>query len=733
MTVLHLDFETYSEHDLKQGGAYPYAEHPSTEILVACYAFDDEEVQTWVPGRDGPVPARVREHIELRREVHAHNYAFERVISNGVAAKKCGFPALTIKQGRCTAAMAAAAGIPRNLGDAAEALATHRKDDAGRLTMLKLSRARKPTKNDPTTRFTRESAPEEFAVLDSYCADDVRAERALDKALPDLTPSEQEIWELVERMNDIGVLADLEAIDNVELLIEEYKRFLELACEKATRPPADPLAVEQPAGLKPSQREKIAEWIRANGWPTLLDMQAETVKALIKRDDVPDNVKHVLRIYSTYGAKAVTKFTTIREAVCADGRLRGMWLFNGAATGRLSSLIVQLHNLFRPVIDDPETAIAAFASRNLEWIKALYPDHDFMKVAASTVRGHLIAGKGKKYICLDFAGIESRKNAWLWNEEWKLQAFRDYDAGRGPGIYEVVYGQSFQVDPRSISKKDPRRQIGKVEDLSMNYEGGVGAFVTMVDTYGVNLAELTEQVYPTLPEEVLETAAWMWRKYGRATELPERIYMACDGVKQLWRRAHPNIVAGWKELRNAAELAVQFPGNTYSVANGKALFKVMENEYGHRWLCMLLPSRKRMLRYFKPEWTPPKKVVVIEERVGHFGDMVKVEVEKEIPGELHYMGIDTQTRRYMRTSTYGGKLCENLVQASSADLLRNGMLEMEAAGYPLVLTVHDENGAEVDEGFGSVEEAAALMCKEKPWFAGLPLVAEGWEGRRYRK
>ncbi|MGH8235420.1 MAG: hypothetical protein ACREXP_00170, partial [Steroidobacteraceae bacterium] len=242
-----------------------------------------------------------------------------------------------------------------------------------------------------------------------------------------------------------------------------------------------------------------------------------------------------------------------------------------------------------------------------------------------------------------------------------------------------------------------------------------------------------EQVFPVLPEDVRESALWMWNKYGRQSELSERVYMACDGLKQLWRQAHPKIHAGWKELKNAAELAAQFPGKAYPVAGGKSFFKVVTGPRDHKWLCLLLPSRQRMLRYFKPEWTPPKKVVVVEERVGHFGDMVKVEVEKIIPGELHYMGIDTHTRRYMRTSSYGGKWDENLDQGTCADLLRNGMLEMEQGGYPLVLTVHDENGAEVDEAFGSVEEAAALMCKEKPWFAGLPLVAEGWEGRRYRK
>jgi DNA polymerase len=195
--------------------------------------------------------------------------------------------------------------------------------------------------------------------------------------------------------------------------------------------------------------------VRANGYPDLLDMQAETIKLLVERVDIPDNAKHVLRIYSTYNAKAVTKFDTILEAVCADGRLHGMLLYHGAGTGRWSSLIVQLQNLFRPVIDDPETAVEAFKTRNLDWIRALYPQ-DPMKVIASTVRSHFIAGRGKKLIALDFAGVESRKNAWLWNEEWKLQAFRDYDAGKGQDQYILAVADALGSTRRRSARRTSR-------------------------------------------------------------------------------------------------------------------------------------------------------------------------------------------------------------------------------------------------------------------------------------
>ena len=188
-------------------------------------------------------------------------------------------------------------------------------------------------------------------------------------------------------------------------------------------------------GVRPTQRAKIADWIRANGFEQLADMQAETVKALIAGNKCPDNVKEVLQLYSTYGMKAVSKLDAIEDAVCANGRLHGMFLYYGAGTGRWSSLIVQLQNLFRPVIDDPETAIDAFEKLDLEWVRALWPDTDPMKVIASTLRGMLIPAVGHDLLFLDFAGVESRVNAWLWDEEWKLEAFREYDAGTGPDLY----------------------------------------------------------------------------------------------------------------------------------------------------------------------------------------------------------------------------------------------------------------------------------------------------------
>ncbi len=678
----HLDIESYSECDLKREGLYRYAEHPSTELLVVCYAFDDEPVQTWVPSDDPFVPDDLRQHVESGGEVRAHNAQFERVVLNGVAGQKVDFPRLEIKQMVCTAAKMAAHGLPRALGDAAAALGTHPKNDIGRMDMLQLSKPR----TGKVARWTPENAPERFDRLYQYCVDDVEAERGIDRVVPDLSANEQRVYELDQLINERGVAVDLKAVEDAQVLIAEYKAELHARCRKRT-------------GLNPSQAAKLADWVRANGYPQLTDLQADTVKHAVRDATCPPDVVNVLRLYSTYNAKAVSKYEAIERSVCADGRLHGMFLYHGANTGRWSSLIVQLQNLFRPVIDNPEEAVDCFASRDLDWLRALYPEHDPMKVLASCVRAMLVAGEGKTLQSLDFSGIESRMTAWLFDEEWKLDAFRDFDAGTGEDLYKIAYARAFRLRTADVDK--PERQIGKVMELAMGYEGGASAFATMAANYGVDLAEMASRVRQALSQDVVESAEWMWQKFGTKSELPHDVFIACDGLKQLWRAAHPRIKQGWADLRDAAKLAVENPGKMYAIPSGKLKLRVKD-----QWLQMRLPSG-RCLHYFRPQ------------------------VDED--GKVTYMGVDTYTRRWMRTGTYGGKLTENAAQAASRDLLVNALFNFEAAGIRTLGSIHDEILSEIDESSADFGTCRKLMTSIPQWAAGLPVAAEGFRAYRYRK
>lgn len=682
MTVLHLDIETFSDADLKAEGLYRYAADPSTDLLVVCYAFDDEPVQTWIPGQ--PFPEALHQHIMHDGQVRAHNAAFERIVLNGPAGQRYGFPHLKIEQMVCTMAKMAAHGLPHSLENAADALGTHPKNAAGANDMRYLCKRRADG-----TRPTPTDEPERFLRLYAYCVDDVEAERGIDRVVPDLSPNEQKVYELDQRMNDRGWKVDLESIGNAQFLIDQYKAELSSECKRIT-------------GLSISQTGKLADWCRDNGYLQLTDLQVGTVNAAVADPDCPTIVKKVLSLFSTHNMKAVTKYDSMARAAGADGRLRGMFTYHGANTGRWSSKIVQLQNLYRPKIDDPETAVEAFRARDLQWLRSLY-DIGPMKVLASCVRSVLVADEGRDLLFLDYAAIEARVNAWLWGEHWKLDAYRAYDAGTGPDLYKLAYARSFRVPVDSVTK--PQRQIGKVRELALGYEGGVGAFVKMAKTYDLDLAEVTKTAYANLPVEVREEAhsAWDWAvDQKRTQDLDQQTYVVCDALKRLWRNAHPGISGGWRKLVDAAVQAITSPGQVFPVADKKLMFKVED-----QWLYMRLPSGRK-LAYYKPQYD-------------------------ESSGKISYLGVDTFTRRWQRTGTYGGKFCENAVQAISRDLLVAAKFKLERAGYPVIGSVHDEAVLEIAETFGSYDEAAALMCDSPKWAAGLPVAVEGHRAKRYRK
>lgn len=736
-----LDIETYSRADLKAGGAFKYAEDPSTEVLCACFRFDNKPVELWIPQDSihagalqmgieklGPsvkihisksVPAELRAHIEVGRKVSCFNAQFEMTVLNGVAGQKLNFPKLNLLQMHCSAVKARTYGLPGNLGGAALALGTAPKDETGRGIMLQLCRPR----TGKVERWAVEEVPEDYAHLWWYCRGDVLAECGVDDAVPDITADELEIWRLDQRINRRGVGVDLEFIDNVQALIQEYKVYLEEVCKEA-------------CGFMPGQREKIVGWVRASGYK-MFDMTADSVAKAVADASCPDKIKHVLRIYSTYAAKAVSKFDAIREAACRDSRIHGMFIYYGAGTGRWSSIIVQLQNLARGFISDPDTAIEIISRRDMESIRFFYPHIDPMKVFASCVRGALIPSDGCEFVVLDYAGIESRKIAWLFGEEWKLQAFREYDRDKKnkPDNYQLAYGNGFGVDPMTV--KGLARNVGKTMELALGFEGGVGSFVVMAPVYRVDLNDLVVTAYDNLPEWALDAAAWMWReiecKRGNPSGLPEKTYLTVDGLKQVWRGLHPAIKQGWKDTLQAAKLAVLHPGQCFAIPNRKLMFMIKD-----RWLHMRLPSG-RTLKYFEPELHDQRSQAVIEAEAEE-RELYKINGWQWIEGEeplkkynLTFMGIDSRTRQWKRESAYGGFLAQNGTQASANDLLRHGMLRLERAGYPVVLTCHDETGMEVQEGFGSLEEASRLMCELQPCFAGLPVTAEGYRAKRYRK
>jgi DNA polymerase bacteriophage-type len=632
---VYLDIESFSRCDLKKSGLAKYAEHESTDVLCACWAFDNGPVSAWIPQADqgfldalqplynwgalyaGPaVPRELSDAILSRMETHAWNAAFERLVLNGTAGQRYDFPKIETSQAYCSMVNARVHGLPGALEDAANAVnASVKKRINGVNSMRFLCR---PKKNGERPMLINER--ERFLSLLPYCADDVAAERAVDNIVPRMSDAELRIYrELDQPMNDRGWKVDLESVDSMETLVHVYKKELEKRCRDIT-------------GIKPSRAGPLADWIRQHGVPDLENLQADTVRKVLKREsDLPPETVKVLKIYSTFGMKAVAKYPAMRKAAGSGDRLRHLFGMYGAGTGRWTSYIVQLQNLFRPVINDPEMAIEIAREWDLEWLRANYPGVDPMKVIASCVRSCLVADEGKDLIFPDFSGVEARFNAWMFNETWKLSAYRDYDKGIGANLYCIVYGRCFGVDPTSPEGL-AGKQIGKVLDLSMGYEGGVGAFVKMAGTYKIDLKDMAEKTYPTLPADVLEESVDAYHyaaEQGRLYELPEKIWITAEALKRLWRRAHPGITQGWVDLKQAAILAVENPGSVHKVAGGRIMYKV-EGDF----LICRLPSARR-LYYYKPN----------------------VRTDKTGRQALHYLGMNTITRQWGPTSTYGGKQC----------------------------------------------------------------------------
>lgn len=719
---LHLDIETFSECDLKEAGLYKYAEHPSTELTVVCYAFDDGPVHVWLPydqwdlsdsiaqgiraskeyDQGAPIYYGTQCPTDLRDAVHnltlgAHNAQYERVVLNGTAGDKVRFPNISIDQTHCTMAKCRAHGLPGSLEDAAKALGSYPKMATGRNVMLKFA---KPRRKEAEPRWTPTNAPADYVDLVRYCIDDVKAERDIDLKVPDLSADEVEVYRMDQRMNDRGTLHDHENREHAQYLVDAYRKELSDQCVAMTR------SEKYPEGLQPSQREKISGWVRENGWPRLTDMQADTVHRLTMNEDVPDNCRTMLKIYSTYGMKAVAKFDVMENMACADGRLRGMFQYHGAGTGRWSSMGVQLQNLMRPVIDDANGAIPLLKHRTLKYLRAFY-EADPMKVLASTIRGMLVAEDGREFVALDYSGIEARIVAWIAGEMWKLNAFNLQDRKEGPDNYVLAYSRVFQIPVAQVTKA--MRQLGKVIDLSMGFEGGVGALITMAAAGGVDINALAAAADGHMHEEALRSAQWMWDEgHLSGHGLPKETVILLCAITRAWRLSHPATAdsrAGvWKQLKDAAMEAVENPGRGYTIDTKLVTFFVEGD-----WLYLRLPSGRRMA-YYKPT----------------------VEGEGRMR-TLYYRGVDTETRRWMKTATYGGKLMQNVAEGIGRDLLVNGMQQLEKRDVPMVMSIHDEAVGEQIVGNLDMQGAMDAFLTRPSWAAGLPLAAEGFIEKRYRK
>nr|DAW21239.1 MAG TPA: DNA polymerase I [Caudoviricetes sp.] len=757
---LFLDTETFSDVDLKKVGAYAYAEHPSTEIMICTYAIDEGRVQTWDCTESPTMPRELRKALrQVSRKkakiVMANGLLFDRLVIR----EKWGID-LPVSQIEDTMIMAFRHALPGSLDMQCQVLgvdAEHAKDKAGKALIKRFC---KPTpKTYKIRRYTRETHPEEWAKFLRYAALDIVAMREVYWRIPDWgnTPKEDEILLIDQLINDRGFNVDVDLANAAIKAVQAHKDELK---EEAWERFGGKLTGND---FLPILRDIAPAF-------TIHNAQKSTLNDLLEDPDFPDEGKALIEMRLGASSTASTKYNPLVNGLSADGRRRGCLQYGGAKrTLRWAGKGFQPQNLARgEYSDDHEGKIKRREGESdvAFWVRShmltnginsllrgtAHWAYDISKLTASTVRGCIIPAKGKKFVVADYSNVEGRGLAWIAGEKTALMVFR---AGRD--IYCETAGKMFGLDPDYIkaNRKD-LRQIGKACELGLGYGGGVAAFLQFAKNLGLDLYTMADVMKGTFPDHIW-AAAKRGYEYARINEakrppkpgkkderptyiLPKNVWLTCDAIKRMWREAHPKTVAFWAELEDAVLCAIRNPGKAYWAGanvrpDGRKALKIVRTKAKHDptfdeerddpnaagwWLKIELPSG-RIMSY---PGIALSVTTEIDEDTG----------KKRTSTRIKYQGENQTTRQWGFQYTYGGKLTENIVQALCRDILAWSMPGVEAAGYEIVLSVHDELITEVpDTDDYTTEELCALMCDLPIWAKGFPLAAEGDIMYRYRK
>ena len=687
-----IDFETYCELNLRSKpspGVWAYAEHPSCEILCMGYKINDTLTRIWTP--PDPFPPEILFAIDEGLTFEAHNVQFERAVWKNLLLNKerarfygtpyplTNSPMKMPKRWRDTMAVCGYRSLPLALDEVGAVLNLEvQKSREGGALIRALCQPRKPTKKDPDTRLSWENAKASGKLdgLYAYCKNDVDTEYALSKRLGWLPGEESQVWALDQNINARGIAVDMPAVmaarRHAAALTENLQAEL---CQLVGDP--------EMTGKKVA---KFLSWLTDRGL-TLPNMQKETVEAALQdmdRDEHPE-VYRALEIRQQTSVSSLAKLDAILAVANKDCRVRGMAQYHGAGTGRWVGRLVQLQNLPRPSATnqldkkgkpylDIDVLIQHLKDTNYATLAMLYGD--VAGALTSSIRGMLVAGEGKRLYVSDFSAIEARVLLWLAGQQDKIEAFEAYDRGEGPDIY-CVAAQDLYTRPINKHDNPEERGLGKVQVLGCGYQMG-----------GKNLKETAAKSGVKITDE---TAAWLVQNY---------------------REKNFRVPQFWYGLQDAAIEAI----STGRPTDCRGIVYRTVKDAAGKWLTCKLPSG-RLLWYLNPQ---------IEMEEGWNG---------RPRAKIRYEGRDNKHGGvWAHVRTYGGMLTENVVQATSRCLLVAAMFRVEAAGYPIVLHVHDEIVSETDDAFGNTKEFDALVAgPTPPWAKGLPVASEGWTGHRYKK
>ena len=721
--TLYCDLETFSAKDIR-AGSHAYAADPSAEVLLWGYAIDDAPAKVW-DVTAGPMPEELRQALDEvarkeRRHVWQNGVMFDRVFLSYVM-PEIELPMETLDD---TMVMAYQAGLPGSLKELCQVFhlsADKAKDaDGSRLIQIFCKPLPSTWKLD---RATSKTHPEEWAKFVNYCRLDIESMREVYKKLPafNRTAKERELQVLDATINMRGIGVDVKFAEAAIATAERAKKDIDKQVFKLT----DGRVVT--AG----QRDALIQFfLDKYGWQ-LKDMRKSELEKRMEDPDIPAEMKELIGLRLMGIKTSVQKYKRVVQGA-VDGRLRGCMQFRGASrTGRVSGRTFQPQNLPRPLIKSQEEIEQIIEDTKLGILEICY--EDVSVPLSSAIRSVIVPAAGNRLCVADFSNVEGRVLAWLAGEEWKLEAFREFDTlqtkdggwalpyrdgwfqewavnekgdfiHKGHDLYKLTYARTFGIKPEEVTKD--QRQMGKVLELALGYQGGPGAFATFAMNFGMDLDDLAKTTEATIEESYwIESMGMLkWAKEKKLIRgMSQKAWVACNAIKSAWRKANSEIESFWYSLAKACQSAIKAKGVAFSA--GRIVCRVSGN-----YLLMRLPSG-RYLVYPAP-------------RLPEEGEMC----------DFSFMGVNQYTKKWERIPTYSGKLAENSVQGAACDLLLEAGPRLEAAGYHIVMSVHDEYITEIkDDNTRNHREMEQIMSALPDWADGLPLVAAGFEAARYRK
>ena len=667
---LSIDLETYSTVSIGAAGSYRYILDPSFEILLFAYSLDGMPVEVIDVASGQVIPLWLKNALKNPLYIkHAYNAAFEWF----ALSKYLGW--LPPDQWRDTMLHALYCGYPASLDAAGRAMGLpedKKKLTTGKALIRYFCVPCKPSNaNGNRTRNLPRHDPAKWALFKEYNGQDVVTEMEIDRRLSafPVPAFVQKQWETDLMMNARGVAADMEMVSGALVIGATVKS--QLMAE-----------ARQLSGLdNPNSIKQLARWLTdaTDSDAEITSVTKETVATMLKQPQ-PANVQRMLEIRQELGKTSTKKYDALETCIADDGRVRGLLQFYGAnRTGRWAGRLVQVQNLPRTYTHPLPPARQLVKDRNIDGLRLMYGSIN--DTLSQLIRTAFVATPGNVLIDADFSAIEARVISWLAGQEWRLEVFRTHGK-----IYEASASQMFHVPIEKIKKGNPEyalRQRGKVAELALGYQGGVSAMRRM-DT-GHNLDDLSD-------DEV-------------------------KGIVDRWRETNSMIRDLWNIVDSAAVTVITNGGaQTIRSETTDAVITLaceLDVITGTRYMTILLPSGRK-LYYPSPE----------------------IGVNRWGNPSVSYMGQNQTTKRWERVETYGGKLVENIVQAIARDCLAIAIENLEAQGLHIVFHIHDEVVIDTPawaDNDTMLDTVTKIMTKPIPWAQALPLNADGWVDKYFKK